>query len=70
MDKEIDYEIKIIINGEHFRGESILHDSTIENISEDIAEHFNKVKPLTYVAYNIVDDEEIELTYNQESEEE
>jgi len=70
MDKEIDYEIKIIINGEHFRGESILHDSTIESISEDIAEHFNKVKPLTYVAYNIVDDEEIELTYNQESEEE
>ena len=69
-DNEIDYEIKIIINGEHFRGESILHDSTIESISKNIAEHFNKVKPLTYVAYNIVDDEDIELTYNQDHKEE
>ena len=69
MDEEIDYEIKIIIDGEHF-GESILHDSTIESISKNIAEHFNKVRPLTYIAYNIVDDEDIELTYNQESEEE
>jgi hypothetical protein len=68
-DNEINYEIKIIIDGEHF-GESILHDSTIESISKNIAEHFNKVRPLTYIAYNIVDDEDIELTYNQESEEE
>ena len=68
-DNEINYEIKIIINGEHF-GESILHDSTIESISKNIAEHFNKVRPLTYIAYNIVDDEDIELTYNQDHKEE
>ena len=68
-DNEIDYEIKIYINGtgDYFRGESILDDSTIESISKNIAEHFNKVLPLSYVARNIVDDEEIE---QKESEEE
>ena len=39
MDEEIDYEIKIIIDGKDF-GQSILHDLTIQSISEDIAEHF------------------------------
>jgi len=64
---EIDYEIKIIVDGKHFRGESILHDSTIESISEDIVKHYNKVLPISYVACHIVDDEEIE---HKESEEE
>ena len=40
MDEEIDYEIKIIIDGKDF-GQSILHDLTIESIAEDIEEHFN-----------------------------
>jgi len=53
MDEEIDYEIKIIIDGKDF-GQSILHDLTIASISEDIAEHFN---------------EDIELTYNEEHKE-
>ena len=53
MNEEIDYEIKIIIDGKDF-GQSILHDLTIASISEDIAEHFN---------------ENIELTYNQEHKE-
>ena len=57
---EIDYEIKIIVDGKHFRGESILHDSTIESISEDIVKHFNKVLPLSYSARSIEGDGEIE----------
>jgi len=57
---EIDYEIKIIVDGKHFRGESILHDSTIESISEDIVKHYNKVLPLSYSARSIEGDEEIE----------
>ena len=61
-DLEIDYEIKIYIQdtGDYFKGESILDDSTIESISEDIVKHFNKVLPLSYSACNIIDDEEIE----------
>jgi len=40
MDEEIDYEIKIIIDGKEF-GQSILHDLTIESIEEDIVKHYN-----------------------------
>jgi len=56
---EIDYEIKIIIDGEEF-GQSILHDLTIESIGEDIVKHYNKVLPLSYSARSIEGDEEIE----------
>ena len=56
---EIDYEIKIIIDGEEF-GQSILHDLTIESIEEDIVKHYNKVLPLSYSARSIEGDEEIE----------
>jgi hypothetical protein len=43
MTEEIDYEIKIIIDGKEF-GQSILHDLTIASIGEDIAEHFEEHK--------------------------